>query len=730
MAALQKIRSRGVLLVAVLGLALFAFIAEEFFRALETTSVTDKNQVGSVYGKKLSIQDFQQMVEEAKDATRLSKAMNGQGADITDAEAEQISESVWQEFVSNAIIENECDELGIYVTDGEVQEALRLGTARSLQIMADRTTGRFNLAAVQDFLKNYKKNLAQAQQMQDAQSVEFLEMYKRVWDYTEKQLRNELLAQKYMVLVRGGFVSNKTAAQLAFNNRSVMKNADVAAVPYTSVDDKEVKVTDEDLKAAYEEYKEYFFVPSLSRDLKILDVQVTASAADRAELMKKVQGIEAQLAETEDVAGIVRTSNSEIGFNNLCISKAAFSRIPDVMSRLDSMSVGSVVKTYYNAQDNTVNTLKLIAKTEAPDSVRLCQIYATAATPEARKAQADSILNALNNGAAFADLAKKYGQTGDTAWIYSGEYEALSANSMPEMQAAYLTKLQNIPSGTTEVYHNDQASVVTKVIDRRKMVTKYNVAVVKCTLNFSKKTYEGELSKLNRFLAANKTIESLEANAAKNGYQLFDAPAYNPTNNLLPMQIGGAQSKDAAKWVFDEAEAGQISRLYECGRNNDHLLVVAVTACNEGNYLPYTQKLVKDQLTAIVKNRKKGELLAARLKSAKQLSDFAKQKGVINGHLSAQSFATNAQLLGVNVAEPKLSAAVAKTAVGKCSPLVQGDAAVYILKVTGENKSAEKFDAQSEMSRIAAGIDQRTSGYIFDYLRLRDAEIKDNRYQF
>ena len=99
MAALQKIRSKGVLLVSILGLALFAFIAEEFFRSIETTSASERSQVGEVYGEKLSIQDFQNMVDEQSDVVKLQMRMQGQDGNLTDDQTEQIREQVWQQFV-------------------------------------------------------------------------------------------------------------------------------------------------------------------------------------------------------------------------------------------------------------------------------------------------------------------------------------------------------------------------------------------------------------------------------------------------------------------------------------------------------------------------------------------------------------------------------------------------------------------------------------------------------
>lgn len=731
MAALQTIRSKGALLVGVLGLALFAFIAEEFFRSIETTSAMDRSQVGKVFGEKLSIQDFQTMVEEQSEVTRLQMRLQGQEGNLTDQQTEQIREQVWQMYVQNQMVKHECDKLGLFVTDGEVQEALRQGTAQSLQMMAaifgNQKTGRFDLAQLQAFLKDYNKTIQQAQQAQNGEAVEQLQMIKKLWSHAEKQLRDELLSNKYNMLFAMGFVSNPIAAQANFDARNNVKTAEVAALPYSTIADKDVQVSDEDLKAVYDQYKEQFFSPVPTRDIKLIDVNVMASAADRADLMKKVQGFEAQLRQTDNVADVVRTSNSEVLYTNLPMSKMAFRTMPDVAANLDSMAVGSVKATYYNAQDNTINTLKLIGKQEAPDSILYRQIVATAATPEARKAQADSILNALNGGAAFADLAKKYGQRSDSVWISSNQYEQFG---MPDESADYLTALFGVASNSSRVISNEQGAVVVQVLDRRKMVTKYNVAVVKCTLNFSKKTYEDELSKINRFLAQNKDVASIEKNAAKNGYMLIDLPGYSPMQNMIPARIGGNQSKDCARWIFDEAKAGDVSRLYECGRANDHLLLVCVKAVNDKGYLPWDNPTVKEYLTTVVKQNKKAEKALAAAKNAKTIADLQKCKGCVTDTLSNQSLAAFPMVKGVNMPEPKLAGAIAKTAVGKYSSLVQGAAAIYLVKVTGQSKNGNKFDAATEMAQYAQTIGQRAYQSVFNYMITHESGMMDHRYQF
>lgn len=739
MAALQKIRSKGPILMIIIGLGLFAFIAESGFQSITGLSNADKQKVGEAFGETLTIQDFQNRVEQLSNIAKMQKQRAGQSDALTDQEQDQIREQVWSDFVNTSAIKHETDKAGIQVTDEDVQDALRTGQAQSLQMMAqmgfaNQQTGRFDVNALQDFLKNYDKNMAQLAQSGQQAYMEQYQMLRQIWEYTEGQLRNELLKMKFYTLLGQTFISNPISAKMDFDARNTLADVEVAAVPYATVSDKDVKVTDEDLKAAYEKYKEQFINPTKSVDLKVLDVAVEASEKDKAGLTKEVNEVRQKLEAGGDPAAVVNASKTIFPYTTLAMSKNAFSSTPDIAAALDSMGVGSVKPVYYNAQDNTINTLKLINKLQAADSVRYRMIAAVGKTPQESQTRADSILKALQGGAKFDELAKRYNQPTDSIWMYSAQYEA---PNVPEDQAKMINQINTLQPGYS-VISNAQGSIVVQILERKHIETKYNVAVVKCPLQFSKDTYNAALNKMNRFLAANRTIEAITKNAPREGYIVRDVPNYAQSNQSIQEQIGGSRAKDAVRWLFDEAKVGEVSPLYECGRNNDHLLVLGVTAVNAKGYLPWDNKNVRELLTSVVKQQKKGELLMARLKGVKDMAQAKTQKGVILQMLQGQNFFSQTQLSSLAVPEPKLAGAIARTAQGQFSGAIQGAAAIYFVQVQRKVQGTEKFDAKAEMQRESGNYFQaiyQQSYYganelLINALVLRNGNVKDNRYRF
>lgn len=712
MAALGKIRSKGVILITVIGFALFAFIAEEMFRSCDSMRNESRQQVGEVFGEKVNVQDFQKLVDEY---TNVMKVTQGR-ENLTDRELNQIKDVVWNTYVQNKLIEKEAKELGLTVTDKELQNILAEGTNPMLMQtpFVNQQTGRFDVNALKKFLAEYK----QAQTVNPQMAEQYRSIY-NFWTFVEKSLRQQILAQKYQTLFAGCILSNPVSAKIAYNDENQESNIQLAAYPYSSVKDDEVKVSDDDLEAKYDELKPRFKQHEESRDVKYVELQVLPSQADRAALDKTFQSYAQDLQNAADPSEVVRKSASYVAYLGIPQTKNAFPS--DIASRLDSIAAGAMVGPFENKSDNTLNIIRLLSKTQMPDSVQFRAIQVAGATPEAARKTADSIYTALQGGADFEALAKKYGQTGEKTWITSAQYQ--NAPSMDKDTKAYISALNTSAVNETKNLQMAQFNLILQVTDRKAMTDKYTVAVIKKPIEFSKDTYSAAYNKFSQFVSENQSLESMEKNAAKYGLKVLER---NDIRNSEHYVVGINGTRDAMKWIF-EAEEGEISPLYECG-DNDHLLVLAMTKVHKTGYRPLDDTNVKDYVKQEVMNDKKAEVLIGKLNGVKNIAE-AKAKGGKVATVEQVTFAAPVFVQATGASEPALSGAVAATAQGKFSShAVKGNAGVYLFQVNSKKMRPVKFDAKEYEQRLK----QRALQYAGNFMSelYAKANVKDNRYLF
>lgn len=716
MATLQKIRNKGPLLVIVIGLALFAFIAEEAMRSIQSASNESRQRVGEVYGEHLSVHEFQNLVDEYAEVVKFTTGNTA----LNDEQLTQLRDQVWNTFVNNKIIEHEAEKLGLSVTDGEIQNIINEGNSPILAQTPFRNeqTGRFDANVLKKFLTDYEGMKNQSGQI-PAEYMEYYDNLYKFWMFIEKSLRQNALAQKYQVLLSKAMLSNKIVNKAAFEDRTSESDILMAAVPYSTINDSEVKVEESDLKAKYDELKERFKQTAESRDIKFIDIQVKASAADKAALDKEMAETAKALGEANgDLTKIVRESGSVISYSPVPVSRNFFPT--DIATNLDSMAVGQMKAPYYNAGDNTMNIIKLVAKVSLPDSIQLRQIQVAGADQAAIQKTADSIMTALNSGVAFDSIAKKYNQTGEKTWLTSRNYEGATLDAQNQN---FIKTVTTMAPNTIRKIDFSQGCVIVQVTDRRAMIDKYDVAVVKCPVEFSKETYAKAYNDFSHFIASNQTQKDIEANALKSGYNLQERKDLFSNEHY----VGGVtNTRDAMRWIFNEdTEVGDISPLYECG-DNDHMLVAILTGIHPEGYRKMED--VKDYLTQEVLKDKKAELLTRKLAQAKSIADVMKEKGAVSDTIKHVTFGASAFVMKTGASEPMLSAAASKTALNQFAGPIKGNAGVYALQVLAKNKSDEKFDAEKEETQQETLNMRSISRFVGELYE--KAKVKDNRYLF
>ena len=712
MAALGKIRSKGAFLMGIIGLGLFAFIAEEAFRSCESTRNNARQQVGEVLGEKINVNEFQKLVDEYTEVIKMQ-----QGAEaLNDEQLNQVKDMVWNTFVQTKIVEHEAKQLGLRVTDAELQNVLKAGTNPMLlqTPFVNQQTGRFDANALQKFLAEYDTQRSANPQM--AQQYETIYKY---WTFIEKTLRQQLLAQKYQSLLAHCLLSNPVEAKMAFKEENNESNIQLAAFPYSSIQDDKVQITESDLKAKYDELKPRFQQYVESRDIKYVDFQVTPSAADKNALQKEFAGYAKDLASAEDPSAIVRKSSSLVNYLGIPVGKTAFPS--DIAAKLDSMAVGHTSGVIENTMDNTLNVIRLIAKQQLPDSIEYRQIQVGGASADVAHKSADSIYAALKGGADFEAVAKKYGQTGQKAWMTTQQYQ--SAPSMDNDTKNYITSLNMMAVNETKNIVLPQGNIIVQVLSRKAMTDKYIAAVIKKNIVFSNETYSKAYNKFSSFVSANQTGDDIIKNAAKSGYRVQEANDITTAQHYLANIHG---TRDALKWLF-EAKQGAVSQMYTCG-DNDHLLVAVLTKINPVGYRSLDDSQVKEMVKAEVMKDKKAEMLMSKLNGVSTLA-AAKAKGAKVADVNQVTFAAPVFVTLTGASEPALSGAVYATAKGKFSTkAVKGNAGVYMFQVTNKTMRPGKFDDKTMEQKLR----QKTMQYAGNFMNelYINAKVVDNRYLF
>lgn len=710
MATLEKIRNKAGLLVGVVGVALFAFIIGDFLNSGSTFFRQSQEKIAEINGEVISIHDYQERVDEMAEVYKMQSGTNN----VSEELMTQIRQSVFESIVQEVVLGEATSDLGLRVTSEELFDVIQgeniSPMIQQMPMFRNPETGSFDKAALLNFLKVVNdENIAAYPADQQAQLLQA----RSFWLFWEKNLKDQTLTGKYSTLLSKAISANVLDAQDAY--ASTVENSDIvyAMQPYSSIPDSTISVSDSEIKKLYEQRKEQFKQRE-GRMIKYVTVDIVPSQEDYDKVKAEIEKVREDLIAAENVADVVNDA-SETPYVDVYLSEAmldAEAKLFVTTSEVGSVSVPSF-------QNDTHRLMKLVAKTVAPDSVKVSHIMLAGATDAVIAARADSLKNVLKGGADFAQLAQQFSvdQTaelgGELGWFT--EITALNGLNEEFKNAIFSAALNEVV-----VVKSMYGTHLVKVTERTANVPKYKVANVAMTVTPSSKTYSNIYNDLNQFVSKNNDIDKLDDAAKEAGYSLVSnvtVTAQDQTIGFIP------SSRPVIRWAFEHGK-GDISEIFEC--DNKFIVAAVQGKIKEG----YTSlQAASATLKPEVIREKKGQQIVQDLLS-KNLTSLEAYAGVMGGTVDSVKFVNfGTQRIATIGVEPKLNAYIASAKVGELSAPVAGNNGVYIFKVYNREKSETPYDEKATISSL-----ESSSAYRVGYLSLQElinnATIVDNRIRF
>ena len=680
MATLEKIRSKAAMLVVVIGIALLAFIIGDFLNSGQSFFMMNQNKVATVNGTTIGVEEYQARVSARTEQMQAMYQQNGMS--VPEGMSATIQMDVYDQMVSELLMSEELDAVGITVSDAELQDMLT-GNNIHPEIARSFTnpeTGVFDHQALDNYLSvifNPEEN-----GYTEPAQLEQIAMQRQAWLDMEKQIRQTRAYEKFMNLLSAAMAPNKVDAEVGFVAQT--KSVDVAYVmqPYSTIADSTVEVSKSDLQAEYNNVKARYEIPE-TRTIRYIAVDVVPSADDYAKVEEKVNMLQEQFATTDDVASIV-DNNSDVPYEDAFVT---VSTMPAAMKNfVEGAKVGD--STPVNFADDAYTMYRLMATKTAPDTVTVNLVnFAMGDT------RIDSVYNVLTSGGnidalgADVNVMKEFAVTED---MYAG----LGRSFVADVFAAGDNYFKTESLGGTQ--H------IVKVVKRSAPVAKAKVATLTIGVSPSVDTETNLYNTLSSYVAKYNNAQQFADSAYVAGYTVMPADC-QASQVTIP---GVKDGRQIIHWAFN-AKKGDISEIFEIG---GRYVVAAVEKITKEGYRPMED--LETMLTSSVRRDKKAAIIAEQLAAANATTIEA-YATAMNASVDTAKYVSlmSPSIQGMGY-EPVVAGAATALEVGKVSAPITGNRGVYVLQVVNENPVARPYDEASEMTRLQQQYTSATNQFL------------------
>ncbi len=716
MATLNKIRSKSGALIAIIGFALFAFVLGDLFKSGSSILKGKQNVVGIIDGNEISYQDFNPEVQ------RTLEAYKKQGLNSLT----QVSNIVWNNMERRVLIDEEVEKLGLNIGEDELWNLIITDQSIQNAPAFKNEAGLFDPNKVKEYLSYLRENSSN-----NAQAAQLW----FDWINFEKTLKERGIVTSYYSLISAGISATDVDGKYDYKFTNDQVNAKYVYLPYSSVNDDEAKVSDDEISNYISNNSEEFKADA-SRDIQYVYFKATPSLSDEANVKEELLALmndnveyDRSTSRYDTIPGFVNTTNdslfvnskSDLNFDPMYYHKGTLT------AEVETFAFDAVVGQVYGPylEGSTYKVSKLVSIKTMPDSVKASHILisfsgAQNATPEVvrtddeAKALADSLSKVINKKSSkFADLAKDFsnGPTaskgGDLGWFTYGRM-------VPEFNAfAFDNKKGNIGVVKTVFgYH------VVKIEDQKNIEKAIKLATIVRNISPSDATDNELYAKGSNFVNSNKTLVSFQSDAKAKGLEARNVEGLKIMEFNIP---GLGDQRELVRWAFNEDTQIGSTKLHAV---EDGYVAVLLYNSNEEGLTPVD--VARAKVEPIIMNEKKAKILLAKVKGT-TLADIAKSSNKTVATVNSIHFA-NPIIPGAG-REPKVVGAMFGSKQGVVSEPIEGETGVFVVEVVSSKEATELPNYATYSNKLKSQYDSRVNYQVFEGLK-NSVEIVDNRSRF
>lgn len=704
MALITKIREKSGIAAAAIAISLVLFlVGSDIFQGNSSLFGSSNQVVGVIAGEDIKVQDFQKKVEEA---TANYTAQTGKGP--SEQEATMIRDQVWNQFILDIAYKKEFDALGIKVSEEELIDMVQGNNIHPSvrQQFTNPQTGQFDKTFVIQFLKNLKTMPVEQQQG---------------WAKFELSLAQDRIRNKYENLMRMSNYVTQNEAQKEYQTQNAKFDARFVYVPFFSIPDSTIKVTDAQLEEYLAKHKDQYKGTN-TRAIQYVTFPVVPTKQDTADFYAQIKKLAKDLAVAPNDSAFAML-NSDVRTPYL----VSYSEIPEVVkSQLATFQVGGIYGPFKNGLTYSIYKYGGVKKdtlfTLRASHILIAPVNKSDSAKAQAKTRAEAVLAQIKGGASFETLAQMNGMDG-TAQSGGdlGYFKNNGSMAKGFEKAVFGFSGTGLMPGLVETEFGFH---IVKVTDG-KTNTSYRLAAINKTISSSQATMDKVYTKADAFANANGNLAAFEV-ALKNDRSLIMMRAERLTENASAIN-NLANAREIVRWAFDDkTSVGDGSK--KVFEQENQYIVAYVTGKTEKDNVKVAD--FKSELSNMVLNQLKGEKISAKLAGIKGPLEQIAQKygaGALVETVSAVSL-SNGML---NTAGPDAIALgrMAGLKNGKRSAVFVGENGVYVAEKTGGAPAPALADYSTYKNQIQSMGTQRASFYINEAIK-EAAKIEDKRYKF